>query len=197
MASFFADLYSKFSITASEQSIDKLLRSMAVNTAGDMAYRIHTEGKRADGSALGEYSKEYMKVRTGLFTTNKTFSKGKNKGKTKPTGVFTKGVNKGNQRPQYNRTSDTKVVASLTRQMENDFGLVGNNDPIKTPNGYGVGFKNQNIRPSVPGAKTITNTDKAGFIEKRYPGTYQLSEPEKKKIRDIAEDFIRNAFQTR
>lgn len=37
---------------------------------------------------------------------------------------------------KYNRTGDSKVIISLTRQMENDFSL------IALGNGYGLGYKN-------------------------------------------------------
>lgn len=38
---------------------------------------------------------------------------------------------------KYNRSSDAKVIVSLTRQLENDWSV------IATPNGYGIGFLNQ------------------------------------------------------
>jgi hypothetical protein len=188
-----ANLISETYKAASEESIDKLLRSLAISTAGDMAYRIHTEGKKADGSPIGTYSDGYMKVRTGQFSTNKKFTKGKNKGETKPTGVFTKGKNKGQPRPKYNRTSDTKVIFSLTRQMENDFGLKENKEPIKTNTGYGVGFKNPD---NTQKAEWLTETG-VGRKKKVFTGVYELSDMERQKIRDIAEDFIANAFKTR
>lgn len=170
---------------ATPQGIDKMLRSMAISTAGSMAYRIHTEGKKADGSQIGTYSPEYMKVRTGKFSTNTRFSKGKSKGQIRPIGVFTKGKNKGSPRPRYNRTDDTKIVFSLTRQMENDFSLKETTEPIKTATGYGVGFKNPK------------NADKAGWLEEKHPGTYKISPQEEQNVRNIAEDFIANAFNTR
>lgn len=47
------------------------------------------------------------------------------------------------QESPYNRTADTKMIFSLTRQMENDFFLVDNKEPIKTADGYALGFKNK------------------------------------------------------
>lgn len=169
---------------ASPQGIDKMLRSMAISTAGDMAHRIHTEGKKADGSQIGTYSEGYMKVRTGKYTTNTRFSKGKNKGGISPSGVFTKGKNKGSARPKYNRTDDTKKVYSLTRQMENDFSLKETSEPIRTATGYGVGFKNP------------INAQKAEW-QKEYNEVYKISPQELQKVRDIADDFVANAFETR
>jgi hypothetical protein len=53
---------------------------------------------------------------------------------------------------KYNRTDGTKMIFSLTRQMENDFAIVST-DPIKTASGYGLGFKNQ------------LNADKADWLQ--------------------------------
>lgn len=38
---------------------------------------------------------------------------------------------------KHNRTSDSKIVVSLTRQLEGDWSV------IATDNGYGIGFKNE------------------------------------------------------
>lgn len=181
-------LISKTEQVASAESVDKLLRTLAISTAGNMAYRIHTEGKKADGSQIGTYSKGYMVVRTGAY---------KNKRKN-DAGFFTKGKQsvfsikkreavrvKESKRPVYNRTNDTKIVFSLTRQMENDFSLKETKEPIKTATGYGVGFKNPK------------NAQKAEWLEEKHPGTYKLSEGEKESIRKTANDFISNAYQTR
>ena len=181
----FGNLKNKVAALAPPNGFDKMLRSMAISTAGYMAYRIHTLGQDSKGAQIGTYSKGYMKVRTGKFATNQVYKSGKRKGETKPTGVFTKGKNKGAPRPKYNRTDDTKIIFSLTRQMENDFSLKETKEPIKTATGYGVGFKNR------------ANADKYGWLNEKYPTVYELSEQEKKKVRDIAEDFIANAFQTR
>lgn len=132
------------------EGYDSVLRGTATSMLGVVKSRIHEQGKDAEGGNIGTYTPGYMEVRTGQFKTNAKFSKGKNKGETKPTGVFTKGKNKGNQRPNYNRTSDTKVVISLTRQMENDFTV------IATENGYGLGYLN------------ALNFNKAGWVEETY-----------------------------
>lgn len=41
------------------------------------------------------------------------------------------------QRKKYKRSADTKVIVSLTRQLENDWSVIATED-----NGYGIGFKN-------------------------------------------------------
>lgn len=180
------NLIAKTNRIASPQGTDKLLRSMAIDTAGEMAYRIHTIGENADGSQIGTYSKEYMKVRTGTFSNNHV-SGGKNRGqpKQRQAGVFSKGKNKGATRPSYNRTADTKIIFSLTRQMENDFGLKETNEPIKTATGYGVGFKNP------------LNADKAGWLSEKHPNVYKLSQKEREHFLMIVNDFVANAFDTR
>jgi hypothetical protein len=42
---------------------DSLLREIAVSMLGVTQKRIHTDGKKADGSAIGSYSDSYMKLR--------------------------------------------------------------------------------------------------------------------------------------
>lgn len=155
---------------------DQLLRTLATNTRAAMKYRIHTEGLASDGSPIGNYSEEYMKVRTGRFATNSVFSKGKNKGEKKPEGVFTKGKNKGQPRPKYNRTSDTKVISSLTRQMENDFVVVA------TAKGYGIGYSNSE------------NFKKVGYVEHAYKGKkiFRMTAEERENNRKTAMQFVKD-----
>ena len=154
-------------------SPDTLLRHVAVNMLPVVRDRIHVEGLDADGTQIGTYSPGYMKVRTGVFATNEIFKKGKNKGATKPTGVFTKGKNKGNPRPQYNRTNDTKVIASLTSEMENDFSV------IEEGNKYGLGFKAEN------------NFKKSQYVEATYDKKiWTLTQNENNKVVELAKEII-------
>lgn len=115
---------------------DYLLRPVAIEVMPLMTKRIHQDGQAADGSQIGTYSNEYMKLRTGNYGNSKKVSRGKNKGKLKDAGTFTKGAEVGAARPKYNRSSDTKVIVSLTRQLENDWSV------METPKGYGIGFTN-------------------------------------------------------
>lgn len=154
---------------------NELLRTVATNLRPVVKNRIHVDGLAADGNQIGTYSNSYLSLRTGQFKTNKTFSKGKNKGETKPTGVFTKGKNKGKPRPNYNRTSDTKVILSLTRQMENDFVVVA------TDNGYGLGYNNEE------------NFKKVGYNETRYnKKIFSLTADEEKVVETTAQEFVNN-----
>lgn len=71
---------------------------------------------------------------------------------------------------KYNRTADTKVVVSLTRQLENDWSV------IATTNGYGIGFKNK------------FNLQKARWVEGLKGVIFSLTAEENK----YASDFIAN-----
>lgn len=113
-----------------------LLRPVAIDVMNMMTERIHEKGIAADGNPIGTYSPAYMKVRTGNYKNSTRYKGGKNAGKTKDAGVFSRGTNKGKPRPKYNRTNDTKIVVSLTRQLENDWAVIG------TTKGYGIGFNN-------------------------------------------------------
>lgn len=53
-----------------------------------------------------------------------------------PIGTYSSGYLRYRQKPPNNRIKDSKVVVSLTRQLENDWSV------IATKNGYGIGFKN-------------------------------------------------------
>lgn len=137
-----------------------LLRPVAVEVIPMMTERIHQNGEASDNSQIGTYSSGYMAVRTGVFKSNEVYKSGPNKGKNKPEGKFTRGKNKGLSRPNYNRGSDTKVIVSLTRQLENNWSV------IATTNGYGIGFTNPfNLQKArwVEGikGKTIFNLSKA------------------------------------
>jgi len=124
---------------------DKILREATITLAAEMRERIHEKGLDSKNQKIGTYSEEYMKIRTGQF---------KNSGK-KNSGFYTKGKNsvysiesrkavktKESMRTKYNRTNETTVILSLTRDMENDF-TTGpkNNNPTKVTGGWGIGWK--------------------------------------------------------
>lgn len=139
----------------------ELFREVALELIPMIHERIHVEGKAADGTQIGTYSNAYIKVRTGDYGNADKFKKGKNAGKNKNAGTATKGTSKGSARNRYNRSADTKVILSLTRQMENDYAVM----PGEV--GWGIGFNNSH------------NADKARWNDKRYGHTvYQLTEEE-------------------
>ena len=79
-------------------------------------------------------------------------------------------------REKYNRGSDRKKILSLTRQMEQDF------VPIAENNEYGLGFNN------------VTNFNKATWQETANPGTYDLSERELELTNSVVEDYLNGIF---
>lgn len=111
----------------------------------EMVDRIHREGKASDGSQIGTYSPAYMKVRTGNYRNSRKFTRGAKAGELKDAGMYTRGRNAtyniksrklDASRPIYQRSKDTKIVVSLTRQLENDWAIFLLN------NGKGIGFNN-------------------------------------------------------
>jgi hypothetical protein len=157
---------------------------MAVTTAANMRERIHEEGKDANGSQIGVYTNAYMKVRTGIYPNAGVYKSGKNKGKVRDAGVYTKGENKGKPRRKYGRTTDRKVIISLTRQLENDFTLgAQNKTPTKINGGYGIGFKNNK------------NAIIAEGLQKRYrKRIWYLTVKEREDALLIAQKFINNTI---
>ena len=155
-----------------------LLRPVCLELVDTMTKRIHVDGKASDDSQIGTYSDGYMKVRTGKFATNEVFKKGKQKGQKKSTGVFTKGKNKGKARPNYNRTDDTKVVISLSRQLENDWTVT------PTEKGYGIGFLNEH------------NFDKSQHVQETYDKRiFDLTEGEQKYALDRFNELTKEALE--
>lgn len=148
---------------ASPQETDKLLRTIASTLTGMMRDRVHVQGKDANDNQIGTYSPEYMKVRTNDFKSSK----------------IVRGVNKGQARKKYNRTSDTKVILSLTRQMENDMSICERN-PIKIPYGYAIGYQND------------FNFDKLTWLEKKYKKQIltKLSKHEEQVKDEIVNNYL-------
>ena len=161
----------------SKEENDKLLRTIASTLNAQMAKRVHKDGLDANEQPIGIYSKSYMVVRTGAYKNADTYAKGKNKGKNKNAGIS----RSGEKRKAYNRTSDTKVILSLTRQMENDLSICVQN-PIQTSYGYAIGYQND------------FNYDKLIWNEKRYRRKIltQLSESEENTITLLVNNAIEN-----
>lgn len=162
-------------------------RAMAVGLLPIVHDRIHVQGKASDGSQIGTYSEAYMKVRTGNYANATKFSKGKNKGKNKDSGKFTKGEKSGllpgspfaEARPHYNRSSDTTVVLSLTRQMENDFVA-----DVTTDETWALGWLNK------------LSQDKADWAEETYKKKiFDLTIEEQKTALDIAEATVNDLLK--
>jgi hypothetical protein len=135
---------------------DKLLRGLAAGILPVVKTRVHEQGLDATESPIGTYSPGYMKVRTGDFNSP----------------VITRGKKKGEVRPNYNRSRDTKVIGSLTRQMENDLSV------IETPDGYGLGYKNE------------FNFQKSQWLEETYKKKiWQLTPTELSMVGEYAAEY--------
>jgi hypothetical protein len=187
-------------IQALKNNPDPILRTVALAVLPEFKHRIHVDGKDSNGGQIGEYSPGYMKVRTGNYQDAAKIKKGakagefkdkKKKGEAgkftdrtirlnKNTGVFTGEDKTGTNRPTYNRTSDNKVILSLTRQMENDLSI------IPTGNGYGIGYLNPD------------NFKKATYCEAKYKKKIltKLTKEEKDLAIKSAQDFVPDYLKT-
>jgi hypothetical protein len=163
----------KDKLIALQQNPDAMLRTVALAVLPEVRKRVHVEGKDSSGSQIGIYSTEYMKVRTGSFGNSEKFSRGARRGENKNAGVFTRGAKEGSARPRYNRSSDPKVILSLTRQMENDLSV------LPSGSGYGIGFNNPD------------NFQKSQWNEKTYrKPIWNTTEGEKELAKQTAEAFV-------
>ncbi|WP_418894230.1 hypothetical protein [Limibacterium fermenti] len=158
--------------------LQPLLIDCASSTLATIKTRVFEKGLDSNGEQIGTYSAGYMKVRTGDYPETR-LKRGKNKGefrkeKTKEgqAGYFSRGGNKGQPRPRYNRTSDTKVVASLTREMENDMKVITGEKEVF------IGFTDSH------------NYDKSQWVERTYDkDIWSLTVDEEAKTDELAEDF--------
>lgn len=138
-------------VEALKGNIDPVLRTVALTVLPELKERVHVRGMDSNNQQIGTYSKGYMVVRTGNYKDGAKYKKGAKAGQYKEkkseakgdAGVHSKGANAGANRPVYNRTSDTKVIWSLTRQMENDLTVVA------VGRAYGIGYLNPFNRQKV------------------------------------------------
>lgn len=159
------------------QNPDEMLRTVALAVLPELKRRVHVEGKASDGSQIGTYSAEYMKLRTGNYQNSGRKTKGKDKGGLKDAGTFSRGDRKGAPRPKYNRTADTKVIASLTRQMENDLTVMA------AGRGYGIGYTNAH------------NYDKSQWVEQTYKkDIWELTAGENELAQTVAEEYVQTTL---
>jgi hypothetical protein len=110
-------------------------RAAAVAIEPELRHRIHVEGKKTDGSAIGTYSNSYLKIRE-----------------------------------KNNRGTSSKVIISLTRQLENGYTLKA------TEKGYTIG----NTSPS--------NEEIIGYLTEKYGDIWQLTEKERELTQIVANE---------
>lgn len=173
---------------------DPLLRTIALTVMPELKHRVHVDGKDSDGNQIGVYSPGYMKLRTGAYKNSPRVSRGKNKGKVQDAGRYTKGTNTkvfgtvveetskaGFPRPDYHRGPDTKVILSLTRQMENDLNVVATEN-----HGYGIGYLNpENFKKS----QWCEETYKKPILSKLTSGEIELSQ---QTAEEFTADYLKN-----
>jgi hypothetical protein len=81
------------------------------------------------------------------------------------------------RRRKYNRTADSKIIVSLTRQLENDWNV------IATDQGYGIGFLNP------------FNFDKARWVEaQKGKKIFFLSPSEQQYVNDTVNILVKDAL---
>jgi hypothetical protein len=160
------------------QNPDQMLRTVAFALLPEIKKRVHVDGKDSAGQQIGTYSPGYMQLRTGGYDNSDRKTKGKSKGELKNAGSFTRGAKKGQPRPKYNRTGDTKVILSLTRQMENDLSV------LPVGNGYGIGYNNPD------------NFKKSQYNEATYKKRiWAPTEEEKALAIQTAENYVTETFK--
>lgn len=108
--------------------------------------------------------------------TNRIHNRG-NAADDSPIGTYSRGYLAVRQK-KYNRSSDNKVIVSLTRQLENDWSV------IATANGYAIGFLNQ------------FNLQKARWVESiKEKRIFQLSQQEQDYATNRLNEIVSQALQ--
>jgi hypothetical protein len=129
---------------------ETLLRPLCFDLVEIMTKRIHTRGENSSGSQIGTYSNPYLKYRERGDPKNNVPKRG----------------------------SDSKIVVSLTRELENDWSV------IATPNGYGIGFKN------------VFNLQKARWVEVMKGVIFSLTSQENKYASDFINHHVNEALSS-
>lgn len=81
------------------------------------------------------------------------------------------------RKKKYNRTADSKIIVSLTRQLENDWNVIATDD------GYGIGFLNSH------------NFDKARWVEaNKGKKIFSLSATEQQFVNDTVDQLVKDAL---
>lgn len=81
------------------------------------------------------------------------------------------------RRRKYSRSADSKIIVSLTRQLENDWNVIATDD------GYGIGFLNSH------------NFDKARWVEaNKGKKIFSLSATEQQYVNDTVDQLVKDAL---
>lgn len=94
-------------------------------------------------------------------------------------GTYNKSYLKYVREKKWNRSADTQIIVSLSRQLENDWTVT------PTENGYGLGFKNS------------FNLDKARWVEiVKRKEIFTMSPSEEKYSQEYLSQLVSEAFTT-
>ena len=78
---------------------------------------------------------------------------------------------------KYNRGADSKIIVSLTRQLENDWSVIATDD------GYGIGFLN------------ALNFQKARWVEQNKEKViFSLSPAEQQHVNEVVAQLVKDAL---
>lgn len=78
---------------------------------------------------------------------------------------------------KFNRSADSKIIVSLTRQLENDWNVIATDD------GYGIGFLNSH------------NFDKARWVEQnKGKKIFSLSATEQQYVNDTVDQLVKDVL---
>lgn len=81
------------------------------------------------------------------------------------------------RRRKFNRSADTKIIVSLTRQLENDWNVIATDD------GYGIGFLNSH------------NLDKARWVEGiKDKKIFDLSAAEQEYVDETVQKLVNDVL---
>lgn len=159
-----------------------VLREVATTMRGEMGRRIHSEGKNANDSKIGDYSTKPIYV---SISDNPGRSFGRPIGKTgrsvfKSTGkdhksrYFEGGYSQ--FKTAIGRNQLGSVNLSLSGQMANQFSVVA------TADGYGLGWAD------------TEKLERAKHLENKYGKVWGLTEGEKELANEIIADHFKQIF---
>lgn len=165
---------------------DTAIRTAATSVLGEMKTRIHEQGKAADGSDIGTYSKKpiYVSITANpgksfgrpIGKSGKSkFASGKKKGQDHKSRYFPQGYSE--YKTAIGRNQLGKVNLSLSGQLNSQLAL------IATSRGYGLGWPDDE------------KLKRSAFLEKKYgKKIWALAGKEKEIALAAAENVIKRAL---
>lgn len=161
---------------------DSILREVATTMRAEMTIRIHSEGKNANDSDIGQYSTTPMYV---SISSNPGRSFGRPIGKTGKSKFASTGLDHTSRyfsdgysgfKTAIGRNQLGKVNLSLSGQLSNQFHVIAKSE------GYGLGWSNDEM------------IQRAGYLQEKYGKVWSLTETEKTLTKEIAQRHLNSAF---